>query len=76
MLAAAEAAMDLAASDDAERERNRARLYAPPVGGGGAVRGRGGRPAARGMAMADVQTLMAQLAAEDSQHARGRNPSR
>ncbi|MDP4501077.1 hypothetical protein [Nonomuraea turcica] len=74
MLAAAEAAMDLAAGDDAERERNRARLYAPPPAGG-AVRGRGG-PAARGMAMTDVQTLMAQMAAEDSQHARGRNPSR
>lgn len=70
MLAAAEAAIDLAAADDAERERNRARLYAPPSGGGGAVRARGGRPGGRGMTLADAQTLMAQVSAEDSQHAR------
>ncbi|MDX3237205.1 hypothetical protein PV392_16305 [Streptomyces sp. ME03-5709C] len=73
MLAAAEAAMDAAAEDDAERARNRARLYAPP-GGKRRRRAEDGQRAAPGpgaMRMTDAQALMAQLAAQDAQLTRG-----
>ncbi|WNI20287.1 hypothetical protein [Actinacidiphila sp. ITFR-21] len=66
MLNAAEAAMESAADDDAERARNRAKLYAPPRGtrrGGG---GRRVRPPGAGLDMASAQALAAQLAAEDA----------
>ncbi|MEU8870432.1 hypothetical protein AB0D24_04565 [Streptomyces javensis] len=58
--------MDQAAKDDAERARNRAKLYAPP---GGVRRGPGGRltgPPGMGMNRAQAQVLAAQLAAEDA----------
>lgn len=82
MLNAAEAAMDSTAEDDAERARNRAKLYAPPTGAGGprgARRpGAGARRPVRpspavagpgdqdGMSWGHAQALMAQLAAEDA----------
>lgn len=68
MLAAAEAAMDMAAEDDAERQRNRARLYAPPrearrrpVAGTGRA-----RPAAGGMDLNAARAMMTAVAAEDA----------
>ncbi|MFE4796241.1 hypothetical protein ACFRFL_14260 [Streptomyces sp. NPDC056708] len=68
MLSAAEASIDQAAEDEAERQRNRAKLYAPPAGAGG----RRARPAGAGMNRSQAQGLMAQLAAQDAQLARGR----
>lgn len=67
MLNAAEAAMDAAAEDDAERARNRAKLYAPPKGS----RFAGGRrrPPGMGMTAAQAQALTAQMAAEDARYA-------
>ncbi|NGO66811.1 hypothetical protein [Streptomyces boncukensis] len=65
MLNASEASMDAAAEDDAERQRNRAKLYAPPA----SERGRGRRrrrPPGMGMDRAQAQSLAAQLAAEDA----------
>lgn len=67
MLNAAEATMDQAAEDDAERARNRAKLYAPPKEARG--RGRGGRPVRPpGMSLdrSQARDLAAQLAAEDA----------
>jgi hypothetical protein len=64
MLNAAEAAMDQAAADDGERQRNRARLYAPPKGAAPEVR-RQAR-AAMGMSRAQAQALTSQLTAEDA----------
>ncbi|MYX39047.1 hypothetical protein GTY85_37615 [Streptomyces sp. SID8377] len=75
MLAAAEATMDQAANDDAERARNRAQLYAPPKGQR-RRRTRDGerdRPTGDGMKMRDAQQLMAQLAAQDAHLAGGRS---
>ncbi|MEU5834465.1 hypothetical protein ABZ820_12445 [Streptomyces diacarni] len=72
MLNAAEVSMDQAAEDDAERARNRAKLYAPP---GRIRRGRGGRltgPPGSGMGRAQAQALAAQVAAEDARLAKGR----
>lgn len=66
MLNAAEAAMDMSAQDDAERQKNRAKLYAPPKG----VRmgpGRRMRPPGAAMNRAQAQNLVAQLAAQDAQ---------
>lgn len=58
--------MDQAAEDDAERARNRARLYAPP-------KGRRPEPGQRrrgtGMTLAQAQALTAQLASEDARTA-------
>jgi hypothetical protein len=69
MLNAAEAAMDQAAEDDKERARNHARLYAPPKG----MKRTRGAPRHPGAAMnaGQAKTLMAQLAAQDAQLARG-----
>jgi len=56
--------MDMAAEDDAARQRNRAQLYAPPKG---ALRPAGGgrpRSAAR-IDPGQARALMAQVAAED-----------
>ncbi|MFH8577110.1 hypothetical protein [Streptomyces zaomyceticus] len=65
MLAAAEAAIEDAAEDQAERDRNRAKLYAPPrVAGPGGQRMR--PPPAIRVDQAGAQALMAQLAAEDA----------
>lgn len=65
MLNAAEAAMDAAAADDAERARNRARLYAPPRGTTRRRAAVGGtRPPT--VSRADAEALLAQVAAEDS----------
>jgi hypothetical protein len=88
MLNAAEAAIDASAEDDAERARNRAKLYAPPAGAGvprGARRAgtgarRPSRPSAAaapaeaggGMTRGRAQALMAQLAAEDGRLSGGR----
>ncbi|MGW1539741.1 hypothetical protein ACWCPM_05595 [Streptomyces sp. NPDC002309] len=69
MISAAEAAMYMAAEDDAARARIEAKLYAPP---------RGPRPVRRqaqqrsqapsaGMTRVDARSLMAQLAAQDAQ---------
>ncbi|MFF2612381.1 hypothetical protein [Kitasatospora sp. NPDC058046] len=70
MLSAAEAAIDDAAADDTERQRNRARLYTPPR----TADGRRMRPAGTRLDAASAQALMAQLAAEDAQLA-GRRTS-
>ncbi|WP_327385077.1 hypothetical protein [Streptomyces sp. NBC_01207] len=53
--------MDQAAEDDAERARNRARLYAPPKG-----RGRRGPVPGVTMNRAKAAQMVAQLAAEDA----------
>ncbi|MGW1352842.1 hypothetical protein ACWCQE_26770 [Streptomyces sp. NPDC002409] len=68
MLSAAEAAMDQAAEDDAERQRNRARLYAPPPG----TRREARRRPTQGVSLAQAQSLMAQVAAEDARFNGGR----
>ncbi|MDX2817504.1 hypothetical protein PV410_34065 [Streptomyces sp. PA03-5A] len=65
--------MDNAAEDDAERARNRARLYAPP-GGKRRRRSEDGQRAVPGpgaMRMGDARALMAQMAAQDAQMTRG-----
>lgn len=69
MLNAAEAAMDQSAEDDKERARNRARLYAPPKD----LKRTRGVPRHPGTAMnaGQAKSLMAQLAAQDAQLARG-----
>ncbi|MFI9026297.1 hypothetical protein [Streptomyces sp. NPDC053560] len=64
MLNAAEASMDAAAEDDAERRRNKAKLYAPPKGE--RSRDRRGRPPGMRMDRASAQALAAQFAAEDA----------
>ncbi|MBT2490651.1 hypothetical protein J7E96_19450 [Streptomyces sp. ISL-96] len=66
MLSAAEAAIDDAAEDEAQRERNRAELYAPPRAAGPGGRRVRPPPAAR-LDQSGAQALMAQLAAEDTQ---------
>lgn len=69
MLNAAESSMDQSAEDDGERARNRARLYAPPKS---VKRGRGQqRHPATVMQAGQARALMAQLAAQDAQLARG-----
>jgi hypothetical protein len=75
MLAAAEAAMDMAAEDDAERQRNRARLYAPPGGPRRRTPGGTGRPraAAGGMDLNAARAMMAQVASEDAKVAARRS---
>ncbi|MET7809742.1 hypothetical protein ABZT26_02645 [Streptomyces sp. NPDC005395] len=57
--------MDAAAEDDAERARNRAKLYQPPGGYRRGDRWRA-RPPGVGVDMARAQQLTAQLAAEDA----------
>ncbi|MFD8509721.1 hypothetical protein ACFV27_01045 [Streptomyces antimycoticus] len=75
MLAAAEAQMDAAAEDDAERARNRAKLYAPPAENRRRRRpsGEPPRPVAGGMSLDQVQALMSQMAAQDAQFTGGRS---
>ncbi|CAM5301244.1 hypothetical protein AB0F92_22685 [Kitasatospora aureofaciens] len=68
MLSAAEAAIDDAAADETERQRNRAKLYMPPR----SRDGRRMRPAGTRLDAAGAQALMAQLAAEDARLAGGR----
>jgi hypothetical protein len=68
MLNAAEAAMDQSAEDDKERARNRARLYAPPKD---LKRTPGARRPGTAMNVSQAKSLMAQLAAQDAQLARG-----
>lgn len=61
--------MDAGAEDEAERDRNRAKLYAPPQGVGGRGRGAGRRlmrPPGTRLDASGAQALMAQLAAEDA----------
>lgn len=68
MLAAAEAAMDMAAEDDAARQRNKAKLYAPPRGErlrAGPNSGRP-RPAGAGMDLNAARAMMAAVSAEDA----------
>ncbi|MFD4855159.1 hypothetical protein [Streptomyces atratus] len=70
MLSAAEAAIEQTAEDDAERQRIRAKLYAPPPG----ARSEGRRPVpGAGMSRAQAQSLAAQLAAEDARLSGGRS---
>ncbi|MFF4292081.1 hypothetical protein ACFY0N_00320 [Streptomyces vinaceus] len=71
MLNAAEVSMDQAAEDDAERAKNRARLYAPPKS---QRRPGGRRPPVPGVSMtaAQAQALTAKLAAEDARLTGGR----
>ncbi|PSK57997.1 hypothetical protein B0E38_01842 [Streptomyces sp. 111WW2] len=78
MLAAAEAAMDAGAEDDAERARNRARLYAPPVTSRRRLAPRSAdeprpKPPGGGVSMEHAQSLLAQLAAQDAQLTSRRN---
>lgn len=75
MLNAAEATIYAAAKDEAEIERQRTELYAPPrrTGGGvGVLTGPTGpkpeAPAAAKMTLQDAQTLMARMASEDAGH--------
>ncbi|RWZ77869.1 hypothetical protein EQK42_00640 [Streptomyces albidoflavus] len=65
MLNAAEAAIDASAEDDAERQRHKVKLYAPPAGERSA-RGRRARAPGLGFDRAGAQALAAQLAAEDA----------
>ncbi|MGW1989570.1 hypothetical protein [Embleya sp. NPDC001921] len=75
MLNAAEASMDQTAEDDAERARNRMRLYAPPKGMQPRDRnGRRVRSPGMGVTRAQSQALMQQVAAQDAQFA-GRRTS-
>lgn len=64
--------MDAAAEDEAERQRSRARLYAPPKGMK-AAGGRRVRPPGTGMGLAQARALAAQVAVEDAQLPRGRS---
>lgn len=64
MLSAAEASIDAGAEDEAERARNRAKLYAPPKGR--EKQARRARPAATNMDRSQAQAMMARLAAEDA----------
>ncbi|MGC0418414.1 hypothetical protein [Embleya sp. AB8] len=70
MLAAAEAAIDDGAENDAERQRNRAKLYTPPR----TAEGRRTRSPGLRLDREQAQALMAQIAAEDSKLA-GRRTS-
>ncbi|MCX5326274.1 hypothetical protein [Streptomyces sp. NBC_00120] len=64
MLNAAEASIDAAAEDDAERARYKAKLYAPPKGE--QRRSQRGRPPGMGMDRAAAQAMAAKVAAEDA----------
>ncbi|MEU7093035.1 hypothetical protein [Kitasatospora aureofaciens] len=66
MLSAAEVSIDQAAEDEAERKRNRAKLWTPPRGYRPEP-GRRVRLPGAGMTAARAATLMQQLAAEDAQ---------
>jgi hypothetical protein len=66
MLNAAEASMDQAAGDDAERARNRAKLYAPPQGYRPPDGRRAKMPGA-GMTAGQARALTARLTAQDAQ---------
>lgn len=57
--------MDQTAEDESERQRNRAKLYAPPAGWRPAAGERVRVPGA-GMNRAQAQALAAQLSAEDA----------
>ncbi len=61
--------MDQAAEDDAERQRTRAKLYAPPKGQGARHAAARAMPARHDRSSA--QALMAQVAAEDARLAGG-----
>ncbi|WP_199570519.1 hypothetical protein [Streptomyces murinus] len=63
MLSAAEATLEQGAEDEAERQRIRTKLYAPPKGYRPQKRA---RPPGSGMDMSQAQSLAAQLAAEDA----------
>jgi hypothetical protein len=58
--------MDQAAEDDAERQRNRAKLYAPPKGASRRPSGGGLRRGAAGLSAGDARALMSRMAAEDA----------
>lgn len=62
--------MEQGAEDEAERQRIRARLYAPPKGY--QSQERRVRPPGMGMNRAQAQNLAAQLAAEDTRLTGGR----
>lgn len=64
MLSAAEATLEQGAEDEAERQRIRSKLYAPPAGY--RTRQRRARPPGMGMSWAQAQAMAAQLAAEDA----------
>jgi hypothetical protein len=72
MLNAAEATIYQAAKDEAEIERLRTELYAPPRPGGGVgvltgpTQPKAEAPAAPKMTMQDAQALMARMASEDA----------
>lgn len=71
MLSAAEASIEAAAENDAERQRLRAKLYAPPAGYQRTDRRRAAAAASR-MDKGRARDLMAQLAAEDARLMGGR----
>ncbi|MFJ7489673.1 hypothetical protein ACIQZB_00180 [Streptomyces sp. NPDC097727] len=56
----------MAAEDDAERQRNRAKLYAPPKEARRRPSGGGIRRGATGLRAGDARALMSQIAAEDA----------
>ncbi|MFE3146557.1 hypothetical protein ACFXJ6_07825 [Streptomyces sp. NPDC059218] len=58
----------MAAEDDAERQRNRAMLYAPPKETRRRLSGGGMRRGAAGISKGDAQALLSQMAAEDAQY--------
>lgn len=72
-MSAAEQAMGQAAKDDAERERQRIRLYAPPPGVARGRRPAGGGPGSvpGGVSRGQAQALIAQVAAEDTRYGHG-----
>lgn len=72
MLNAAEAAMDESAADDAERQRNRARLYQPPRAARGERRAVPVAPGRTGSTREQVRARQAQIAAEDAMFSGGR----
>lgn len=79
LLRAAEVLLDRLAADDAERERMRAQLYAPPHQRARPTRVPGGTrrpPHGSGMTQRQAQELIARVAAEDSNPSGGRTRGR
>ncbi|WP_437020675.1 hypothetical protein [Streptomyces sp. enrichment culture] len=65
LLSAVEARLDASAEDDGERQRNRAKLYAPPPGH--VKKQAAGRVRGQGMDLESVRAMMSQMSAQDAQ---------
>jgi hypothetical protein len=65
LLAAVEARLDQSAADDGERQRNRAKLYAPPPGH--QKKPAAGRARGRAMDLDAVRALMSTMSTQDAQ---------